>query len=573
MFLSSILPSPKLIIGKNFANRIASSWLIIFYSITVIYLPIFDSIITNLYKDYINDTITLFITDLFMNCLEILCFCVKFLFTGIFGIWVNQLLWIHKFFPLFIDFSLIPSKKHTYYILKSKWFHSTFMISTIWKNAIIIYIIHSLGNTEIIKEPLQRVSNIHLLSRLCKETKSIPNINRFPNMFILWDSVFGCEKEDISQGRSYENKNINISQCFFSRSSTFSSFGGVIYVSGGSFLMNLNYSMFYNCTCSGSGGAIYFFSSNSSLRMICANRCSGSSHYHFAYLRASLMNHMEYLSLSYCSHKTSGYSSISLEYGNQRVDNTNSSMNFALRNSGICIEGSSPFTSSHCTFSNNKLSDWICMYFYSDSGTVSISSANIVHNNSPNLGVVYVAGVCIKRMKYCIFQNNSNYLFCVWAGTLEVSHSFISHSTLSISSQSAVSMATNNSFSHRISYQINYFHSLHCNADLPLPQRTLDQSPIRSSEITISKTNEETLRLTYAKTIECSTRETPTNTHNVTPMNTICSSLINTLEETLRDTPKMTIPRSYSRILCTNQMVQKKSINVIFSFSFLYLSF
>ena len=42
--------------------------------------------------------------------------------------------------------------------------------------------------------------------------------------------------------------------------------------------------MFYNRACSGDGGAIYFISTNSYLRMIFANRCSSGASYegHFA---------------------------------------------------------------------------------------------------------------------------------------------------------------------------------------------------------------------------------------------------------------------------------------------------
>jgi len=105
--------------------------------------------------------------------------------------------------------------------------------------------------------------------------------------FVLWlndnEIIFnvglGCESESIDQGRSYVDKNIDISNCFFSRFSSYSVDGGVICVSVSSCSMNINYSMFYNCVCSNWGGAIYFSSSNSYLRMICANSCSCGASY------------------------------------------------------------------------------------------------------------------------------------------------------------------------------------------------------------------------------------------------------------------------------------------------------
>ena len=57
-----------------------------------------------------------------------------------------------------------------------------------------------------------------------------------------------------------------------------------------------------------------------------------------------------------------------------------------------------------------------------------MSYANIVHSNSPSqYGVVYVHGAVSKKIMYCIFKNNQNYLFYVNGGSLEVSHSFIDH--------------------------------------------------------------------------------------------------------------------------------------------------
>jgi len=203
--------------------------------------------------------------------------------------------------------------------------------------------------------------------------------------------------------------------------------------------------------------------------MICANSCSCGAYGHFVYHYASQMNQVEYLSVSNCSHTTSGNNSTCLSSGNQRVDNTNSSMNNAIQGSGIIISYLSPFSSSYCTFSNNMVSSSICINFYSSSGiTISMSYANIVHNNSPSqYGVVYVNGAGARKMMYCIFKNNQNTLFCVWSGSIEVYHSFISHSA-SFSTSTEVSTSNNNSFTNTITYQLQFFNSLHCNADIPI---------------------------------------------------------------------------------------------------------
>jgi len=315
-----------------------------------------------------------------------------------------------------------------------------------------------------------------------KKSKIWPLL-RLSDNEIIWNIGVGCERESIGQGRSYVDRSINISNCFFTRYLTYSGWGGIINVYVSSCSMNINFSIFYDCVCSMGGGAICFISSYSCLRMRWANSCSAAS-YHFSWIQAPQMNHVEFLSVSNCSHTTSGYYSIELAYGDQRVDNTNSSMNNAIEGSCIRIYNYSSFESSYCTFSNNKVNHSICIYIRSSSGTTSISYANIVHNNSPSYyGVVIVSGAYPKMMN-CIFHNNQNFLFCVHSGTLEVSHSFISHSVSSFSTSTTVSISNNNSFTVRITYQLQFFNSLHCNSDMPQSEQkqmiTFDQTYLKS---------------------------------------------------------------------------------------------
>jgi len=127
-----------------------------------------------------------------------------------------------------------------------------------------------------------------------------------------------------------------------------------------------------------------------------------------------------------------------------------------------------------------------------------MSYANIVHNNSPSQynGVAYVEGAGSRKMMYCIFKNNQNTLFCVNQGSLEVSHSFIDHSESLFSTSIAVSTSNNNSLTNTITYQLQFFNDLHCNADIPLIQRSLEE--------TLKETQRETVRRTYDS--ECEMR-------------------------------------------------------------------
>ena len=323
-----------------------------------------------------------------------------------------------------------------------------------------------------------------------KYPKNYPIVPLLP--FRLNDNVIirnvglGCVNENINLGRSYVDKDINISNCVFSRYSLFSENGAVVFVYMGSYSMNINYSMFYNCDCSWDGGAIFFFSYNSYLRMICANRCSASWG-HFAFLYVSQVNQVEYLSISNCSHTTSGSYSIRLDSGNQRVDKTNSSMNNADQVSGIGIIYPLSFTSSHCTFSNNMVSQSICIYFsssiYSWPGTITMSFANIVNNNSQSqYGVFCYEGHNSIQMTYCIFHNNHFYLFCHDYGSFELSHSFIDHlsSLICPGDNRGILIETNNTYINRMTYQIDFFSSHHCITYMPAPSSTIAETMART---------------------------------------------------------------------------------------------
>ena len=387
----------------------------------------------------------------------------------------------------------------------------------------------------------------HIIS-IINRRNNIPQIEPFLNRDIIWGAIYGCESQNIDQGRSYYNKNINIEDCYFVRSSVYSLDGGVIYVKGASYTMKINSSMFYNCASVLRGGAIFFQSTNSHLKMICANKCScgNPSSCHFAYFKITQANQVEYLSVSYCSHITTGNYAFRLETGNTGVENTNSSMNSVIQGSGIGVYLPTSFTCSHCTFSNNNASGNICILLYLSTGTISISSANIVHNNSPVDGVVYVTGGGTPKMMYCIFQNNQNYLFCVLAGSLDISHSLIDHSSLSFSTSITIITETNNTFGTTEPYQILFFNSHYCNADITFPVRTPDLTLIESMtfqntlEATRINTPKESPMNTYKETLH----DTLINTQQETPMNTYKEtqheSPINTQLETPNETPMNT---------------------------------
>ena len=353
---------------------------------------------------------------------------------------------------------------------------------------------------------------------------------------------YGCVSENISSGRAYTDYNINISDCFFIRFQSYSLDGGVIFISLNTNSLNVYYSMFFNCLAR-KGGAIYTTSKNSVIKFICTSQCScGTSNNHFAYLSASQINNVDYLSMTLCSSTTSGSSPIQLNTGNVIFDNSNSSMNRAAQNSALYIVAPNSFSSSFCTFAHNVLSNRNCIHLSDKSG--SLSYANIVHNNSPARGIVYISSNGIYTMYNCVFDKNSDYLFVVFSGSLEICHCLITHLG-AFSDLTEVKTNNNNSIintfslENRQTYEKAYFNSEYCNADLPNMARTLKETMVK----------------TFA--------ENPINTPVDTPMNTFADTPINTPVDTLMNTPITTVDESNERSMVVVVLTTLSFIAVI----------
>jgi len=105
----------------------------------------------------------------------------------------------------------------------------------------------------------------------------------------------GCINETLDQGRSYSQSAVQISECFFIRTLEYVGSGGVIYINNALYALNVSYSTFFNCSCSQKGGAIFCISTYAYLRYICSNRCCAVSESHFAYIRETQDNQVNYL--------------------------------------------------------------------------------------------------------------------------------------------------------------------------------------------------------------------------------------------------------------------------------------
>jgi len=267
-----------------------------------------------------------------------------------------------------------------------------------------------------------------------------------------------CVNETISQGRSYSFGDIEISFCSFFRTSSFSESGGVIYIITGS--LGISNSMFFNCSSSLNGGAIYFDSSTIQINRICGNCCKAVSG-QFLFLRTQ-NNNIGMISVSYCCNNGIGSYSINIFNGNNRLDDSNSSFNYCNQVSGFGVSSPSSFSSSMCTIAHTSVKDSLVLLFVYFNSTISYT--NIVSNHSPTHGVIYLDRNPSVKMMYCIFSKNSNHLFSVRQGNLCVYHSFIEHNSNSLSTSASVS--TNNvTLTITQTHFLTFFSSYFCPTD------------------------------------------------------------------------------------------------------------
>ena len=202
-----------------------------------------------------------------------------------------------------------------------------------------------------------------------------------------------------SNERYFTNPNSNflIENCFFQRINNYlNGYGGVIYCKDQIISMKIKDSIFFNCSSSSAGGAIYFYcpshNSNSELIRTCGYKCytTSSEPYQFGHIVTksnSILNYNNgiFLSISKCSNHEipTSWHTINFYYSNISLNNFNSSYNRVKRISGFYISYPSKFTSSFNTIFNNFNIESVCIWFHSYSNENILSYSNIINNNSP----------------------------------------------------------------------------------------------------------------------------------------------------------------------------------------------
>jgi len=370
-----------------------------------------------------------------------------------------------------------------------------------------------------------------------------------------------CINESIDEGRSYTNCNIDINDCYFIRLSQFNGKGGVILCENGPFNVRVYFSMFFNCSSSLNSGAIHLSNiTNSQLRMICANKCTGANN-HFGQFRVTNNNSINYLSVSFCSKIASGVYSFCLVDGNNTICNTNSSLNNARDKSGIAILGDIHLC-QFCTFSNNNCSKGCCLYFRLNKSIISY--INIVHNNAPDCGVLWLNYNTSLQMYNCIFDMNHDTLFLIQdKSSLVLSHCFVRHTEVPFSRAENATIIYESTIENQKTHLVHFFRSEHCYADNP----HLEQTALNTIDITPMITEEETHSITLDRTIQRSPYETPMiteeETHSITLDRTIQRSPYETPMITEEETHSITLDRTIQRSPYETPMITEEETHSI----------
>jgi len=152
-------------------------------------------------------------------------------------------------------------------------------------------------------------------------------------------------------------------------------------------------------------------------------------------------------------------------------------MNCAKDYSGIGLYQPNRITFDHNTFSNNIVQDSICISFYG--GGSVINNINIIHNNSPSYGVVFVWGGGELSIHFSVFDNNEgNLYYCNTDSILNIFNSYIYHSGIT-------SSINNNSLTKYSTYNHQFFKTHFCFAEYPAhTESKLTQIPIQITQRT-----------------------------------------------------------------------------------------
>jgi hypothetical protein len=238
-------------------------------------------------------------------------------------------------------------------------------------------------------------------------------------------SNFNYNSQTYSSRRTHSGTGLYISNCLF-RSITSSSNGGALYYSDSGTYFLIESTSFFSCKTSASYGAIYIYISNgqSVLHKVCGFNCSttNSNSYQFAYIyvynNALYKNYVSYSSVASCvAQQSNAHYTLYLDWGNIYFPSVNMSLNKCYHRTVYCLPSgdSNSFTCSftYCSFADNTLTGYTCIYLNIGGIYHKIKSCNIIRNTQSSLstqGTIYTSGN-LAIYDSCILENIADRIF------------------------------------------------------------------------------------------------------------------------------------------------------------------
>jgi len=273
-----------------------------------------------------------------------------------------------------------------------------------------------------------------------------------------------CLSERIITGRSYEDCNVNINNCFFARFDNLNSNGGVILITTNITSLSIIECVFSGCKVLGTslqGGAINAIAKSSTMKMVCAHNCSSTYYGQFCYIESYLLIEFDYLTITTCLENI-GYYTILSQFGDQKIQNSNISSNVGFT-SGFAACNTEQHMVIYCTFANNHPYNSLIIRTYG--GVENVRLSNIISNTSPKgYSIASAGGSSTLQFNECIFLYNMDTLFSTEVSSkINVNSCIISHSGLLTSG--AVSQS-HNQFTITPSYKNTHYSTFMCAADV-----------------------------------------------------------------------------------------------------------
>ena len=266
-----------------------------------------------------------------------------------------------------------------------------------------------------------------------------------------------------------QENNFIYSYCYFNRLNNYVGNGGIFLCESILSLININNCIFFQCSCTGHGGAFYFKciveGTNINLNKLCISHCfSGINNwFQFGLFQTHSLsnNNFTFLSINCCSNNSNSLNSIEIDFGNIILSNLNSSNNNNKKHSSLILWRNTKLNCFYSTIINNFVSDYIIIWLESlNNENNFLNYFNIIKNNSP-LSHGVISNIMGKfTINNCILINNYNNLFYISSGNLNVINCKIFHEN---NNNIFIGVSeTNNTFENTITFFLNHFNSFNC---------------------------------------------------------------------------------------------------------------